>query len=223
MKSKGKIRSRKTPCQNTTVFLVDDHAMVREGLASFFDGHENITVVGQSGNGLRAVQQICKVQPDVAVVDIQMPGMNGLDACRKLASKASSVRILILTMHDDEQFIVEALSHGALGYLLKESAGECLEEAILTVAAGERYIGPGISPRVFQQASHGKHDPYKELTARELQVLKGVVESKTNRQIAAELGISASTVDTYRTRMMNKLDIHDQVSLARYYLKRNTL
>lgn len=221
MKAKRKTRVPQMPRNPITVYLADDHAMVREGLASLLRGHEGIEVVGQCGDGLKALRQICKIQPDVAVMDIRMPGMNGLDACRKLANKASSVRVLILTMYDDEQFIVEALSHGATGYLLKESAGEHLEEAILTVAAGERYIGPNISPRILQPEAQNKRDSYEELTDRELQVLQGVVKSKTNRQIAADLGISPRTVDTYRTRMMNKLDIHDQVSLARYYMKRN--
>lgn len=209
--------------RNITVFLVDDHAMVREGLASLFRNHDHITVVGQCGDGSQAVRQICRVSPDVAVVDIQMPGMNGLDACRKLAGKAPKVGVLILTMHDDEQFVIEALSLGARGYLLKESAGEHLEEAILAVASGKKYLGPGIPLRVLEEASRGYRDSYEELTEREREVLKGVVESKTNRQIASELGISPKTVDTYRTRLMNKLNIHDQVGLTKYYLKRNSL
>jgi two-component system response regulator NreC len=201
-----------------TVFLADDHAMVREGLASLLDQDGNFTIVGQCGNGLEVVQEVLNTKPDVVVLDIMMPGLNGLDICRELTRKAKSVAILMLSMCEDEQFVARALEYGASGYLLKDAVGEQLAEAIQAVAQGELYLGQGISRNVLNHLAEG--DPYESLTNRERQVLQCIAEGMTNRQIAERLGLAVKTVDTHRMRLMRKLDIHDQTALVKFAVRR---
>ena len=154
------------------VFLADDHAMVREGLASLLADSPEFDVVGQCGNGLEVVSKIQTCRPDVVVLDITMPGLNGLDICREVARKAPGAAVLILSMHDNEQFIARALEYGARGYLLKESAGDQLAEALRAVARGRRYLGPGIRQEALDRTGAAADDPYDLLTTRERQVLQ---------------------------------------------------
>lgn len=201
-----------------SVYLADDHAMVRDGLATLIADHGKFRIVGQCGDGLKVVDEVVSLQPDVAVVDISMPGLNGLDICREIVRKVDKIAVLILTMYEDEQFIATALENGASGYLMKTAAAEKFAEAILAVARGELYLSPGVSRNVLKR--FGRDDPYQSLTSRERQVLHMVVEGKTNRQIAAELNVAIKTVDTHRMRLMRKLNIHDQTSLVKYALKK---
>lgn len=209
--------------KSISVFLADDHVMVREGLAALVNREPGFTVVGQCGDGLLVVQRVKELKPDVVVLDIAMPGLNGLDVCRELSRKADAVGILILTMHDDEQFIARALENGASGYLLKESAAGQLAEALDTVARGQVYLGPGIPRSVLDRIGRSDGDPYDHLTTRERQVLQLITEGKTNRQIADELTLSIKTVDTHRSHLMRKLNIHDQTSLVKYALRRGII
>lgn len=202
-----------------TVYLVDDHAMVREGLASVLSRHSAVRVVGQCGDGTTALKEIQRLQPDVAIIDIGLPGLNGLDICRELTRSAGNVAILILTMHSDEQFVARAIREGAAGYVLKESAAEELAEAIERVAEGELYLGPGVPTGALGAAADGT-EPYDLLSTRERQVLHLVAEGKTNRDIAEKLNLSVKTVDTHRSRLMRKLKIHDQTSLVKYAVRR---
>ncbi len=134
----------------TDIYLADDHVMVREALASLVSKDSRFRVVGQTGDGLKVVEDVCTARPDVVVLDITMPGLNGLDVCRALNRRLRNLAVLILTMHDDEQFIARALEHGASGYLLKESAADELSEALARVARGELYLGPGIPRTVLE-------------------------------------------------------------------------
>jgi DNA-binding NarL/FixJ family response regulator len=202
------------------VFLADDHAMVREGLASLLAGSPEFEVVGQCGNGLEVMSKILKCMPDVVVLDIIMPGLNGLDICREIGRKAPAASVLILSVHDNEQFIVRALEYGAAGYLLKESAAEQLAEALRAVAHGRRYLGPGIKADVLDRAAGTDHDPYDLLSTRERQVLQLIAEGRTNRKIADDLGLSVKTVDTHRMRLMRKLNIHDQTTLVKFAIRK---
>jgi len=206
-----------------TVFLADDHVMVREGLAALIAKDPALVVVGQCGDGIKVVEQVVHLKPDVVVLDITLPGFNGLDVCRELAHAAADSAILILTMHDDEQFVARALEYGALGYLLKESAADRLTEAIRTVARGQTYLGPGIPADMLGRPARGQDDPYDNLTARERQVLQLIVEGKTNRKIAEHLSLSPKTVDTHRLHLMHKLNIHDQTSLVKYAIRRGVV
>jgi DNA-binding NarL/FixJ family response regulator len=202
------------------IFLADDHVMVREGLAALVARDPAIRVVGQCGDGLKVVEQVQQTCPDVVVLDITMPGLNGLDICRELTRKVKGVAVLMLTMHDDEQFIAGALEHGASGYLLKEAAAEQLSEALRRVARGELYLGPGIPRSALQRIGQPDEDPYNRLTTRERQVLQLIAEGKTGRQIARQLSLAPKTIDTHRTRLMHKLNIHDQTSLVKFALRR---
>lgn len=202
------------------IFLADDHVMVCEGLAALVAKDSGIQVVGQCANGLEVVPKVEETRPDVVVLDISMPGLNGLDVCRELTRKMKNVAVLILTMHDDEQFVAIAMEHGASGYLLKESAGEQLAEAVRQVARGELFFGPGISRSAMQKIGHAEAEPYDRLTTRERQVLQSIAEGQTNREIAEQLGLAVKTVDTHRTRLMRKLNIHDQTSLVKFALRK---
>lgn len=202
-----------------SIFLADDHTMVREGLAALVSKEPDFSVVGQCGEGLEVLSQILKVCPDVVVLDIMMPGLNGLDICRELTKKAKRVSVLILSMYEDEQFIARALEYGASGYLLKESAAQQLADAIRAVSRGELFLGPGIPRTVLDHMTEGG-DPYETLTTRERQVLQCVAEGKTNRQIAEQLGLAVKTIDTHRMWLMRKLNIHDQTNLVKFAVRR---
>ncbi|MBI5724955.1 MAG: response regulator transcription factor [Planctomycetes bacterium] len=205
---------------NIRVFLADDHAMVREGLAAFLAKDLAIAIVGQCGDGLKIVEEAAKVQPDVIVLDISLPRLNGLDVCRDLTRKLRDAAVLILSMHDDEQMIATALEYGAVGYYLKESPAEQVLDAIHRVAAGEFCLGPGISRSVIDRIGKGEGDLYETLSSRERQVLQMIAEGKTNREIAQTLGLAIKTVDTHRTRLMRKLDIHNQTDLVKFVLRK---
>jgi len=203
------------------LFLADDHTLVREGIAALIEREQDMCVVGQCGDGLKVVQEVLRTKPDVVVLDLAMPGLNGTDICRQLSRKAKKTPVLILTMYADEEFIVRALENGAAGYLIKEAASDQLAEAVRTVARGDLYLGPGVPRNVLSRlASGNKTDPYNKLTPRERQVLQLIAEGKTNRNIAEVLGLSVKTVDTHRAHLMRKLGIHDQTTLVKYALRR---
>ena len=206
-----------------SVYIADDHVMLREGLAALIAREGDIRIVGQTGNGLAVLAEVSALNPDVAVIDIGMPGLNGLDVCRELTRSVKSTAVLVLTMESDEEFIVSALENGAAGYLTKEAASQLFCEAIRAVARGELYLGPGISRSVLGRLGRRGVDPYDELTTRERQVLHMIVESKTNRDIAQALGVAVKTVDTHRTHLMRKLDIHDQTSLVKFAIRRGLI
>ena len=206
--------------QAISVFLADDHTVVRQALAEMIDKDAHFHVVGQCGDGLRVAQEVLGVKPDVLVLDVAMPGLNGLDICRELSRRMRDLAVLMLSMHDEEEFVARALENGASGYLLKEADNHQLIEALSTVARGEVYLAPGISRKVLQRIGHSADDPYQSLTTRERQVLHLIAEGKTNREVARSLDLAVKTVDTHRTRLMKKLDIHDQTSLVKYALRK---
>jgi DNA-binding NarL/FixJ family response regulator len=205
------------------VLLVDDHTMVREGLASLLSKDPQVDVVGQIGEGLKVVEEVRRTRPDVVVLDIAMPGLNGLDICRQLTRKFRQTAVLILTMHDDAEFVARALEYGASGYLLKEAAGDQLTMAVRAVARGEFYLGPGISKNALLRIGHSGDDPYERLTPRERQVFQLIAEGKTSREISEVLKVAVKTIDTHRAHLMRKLDIHDRTSLVKYALRRGTV
>ncbi|MFB3890817.1 MAG: response regulator [Phycisphaerae bacterium] len=206
--------------QPIAVFLADDHEMVREGLAALFAKDSSFRVVGQCGDGLKIVDEVQQTHPNVVVLDITLPGMNGVDVCRELVRKAKGTAVLILSMHKDEEFVATAIESGASGYLVKDSASGELTEAVRRVARGELYLGPGIGRSVLQRLGQGGDGPYKSLTTRERQVLKMIAEGRTNREIAEQLNLAVKTVDTHRTRLMRKLNIHDQTTLVKFALRK---
>jgi len=203
------------------LFLADDHTLVRQGIAAIISQAEDMEVVGECGDGLKVTEQVLQAKPDVLILDLTMPGLNGLEICRQLSRKAKGTAILVVTMHADEEFIVRALENGASGYLIKDAAAEQLAEAVRTVARGDLYLGPGVPRAVLSRLTGGRDaDPYNRLTARERQVLQLIAEGKTNRDIAEMLKLSVKTVDTHRAHLMRKLDIHDQTTLVKYAIRR---
>jgi len=206
-----------------SIYLADDHGIVREGLVALLASEPDIRVVGQTGNGLSVVPEVAALRPTVAVVDIGMPGLNGLDICHDLTRKVEQTAVLILSMESNEEFVVTALKNGAAGYLTKDAASQQLCEAIRTVARGELYLAPGISTKVLTRLGNRGSDPYDTLTNRERQILQMIAESKTNRDIASTLGLAVKTVDTHRTRLMKKLDIHNQTSLVKFAIRRGII
>jgi len=202
------------------IFLADDHVIVREGLAALLAGDDELEIVGQCGDGLRVFEQVRESRPDVVVLDITMPGLNGLDICREIRNRLRDVKVLILSMHDDEEFIARALHNGAAGYLFKDGAAKQLREAVRTISGGGVYLGLGVPGSVLEQINGRAQDAYEKLTTRERQVLQLIAEGKTSRKIAEELSLAVKTVDTHRSRLMQKLHIHDQTSLVKYALRK---
>lgn len=209
------------------ILLADDHALVRQGLRALLEAEEKFKVVGEAGEGLEAIAKVEQLKPDVVILDLMMPILNGLEATRQLSKQYPHTKIIILSMYDDEGFVLEALRNGASGYVLKDSTSNDLILAIYEVIAGRHYLSPPLSDRAiaaYQQfAKTGAFDKYDTLTTREREVLQLTVEGKTNSEIANKLGISVRTAETHRSNLMNKLDIHLQADLIRYAIKRGII
>lgn len=200
------------------VILADDHELVRQGLKLLLE-REGFSVVGEAANGQVAVDLASKVCPDVAVLDIGMPILNGLDAARGVQKVSPKAKTILLTRHDEEQYVTEALRAGIKGYVLKNQAATDLVGAIRQVHRGEIYLSPSISRTVaeaFLSRTGSSPDP---LTHRERQVLQLIGEGKSSKEVSNLLGISVKTVESHRTRLMRKLDIHDVASLVRYAIR----
>ncbi len=200
------------------VLLADDHELVRQGLKLLLE-REGFNVVGEASEGQMAVQMVLRVCPDVAIFDIGMPLLNGLDAARELRRTSPKTKTILLTRHDENQYVTEALRAGVKGYVLKNQESADLVHAIRQVSRGEIYLSPSIS-RIVAEAFLSKTEPLPDpLTSRERQVLQLIAEGKSSKEVAALLGISIKTAETHRTRLMQKLDIHDVASLVRYAIR----
>jgi DNA-binding NarL/FixJ family response regulator len=202
------------------VLLVDDHQMVLEGLAALVSRDPLIRVVGQCQDATKVLQSAEELRPHVVVLDIGMPGINGLDLCRELTRKLKQTAVLMLTMYDDQEFMKRALIHGASGYVVKGAPGQELLQAIHAVASGGRHLPAGVPADLAESAVSLEEDPYDLLTSRERQVFQMIAEGRKTRQIAEELHVAVKTVDAHRTRMMRKLGIHNVGDLVKLALKR---
>jgi DNA-binding NarL/FixJ family response regulator len=207
-----------------TVFLADDHAVVRDGLRVLLEAQRDISVVGDAANGREAVRQAARLRPDVVVMDIAMPELNGIEAAREIGEVCPSTQIIILSMHSTLEHIFRALQAGACGYLLKESAGIEVVNAVRAVHAGHRYLSQKISDKLVDnyvsqhQAAEAK-SPLERLSPREREVLQLVVEGKSSLEIADILCLSFKTVETYRSRLMHKLGVSDLPSLVKFAIQ----
>lgn len=203
-----------------TVILAEDHLIVREGLRNLLEGDEDFIILAEAKTGREAVEQVARLQPDVVVMDIAMPLLNGLDACRQLMLANTASRILILSAHGDDAYVESALEAGASGFTLKQATGSELAHAIREVHAGRRFFSEAIRRRYrsLQNADPGQNTPRKRpaLTPREAEVLQLIAEGKANKETADELGISIKTVEKHRANLMCKLNIHDTASLTRH-------
>lgn len=207
-----------------TVFLVDDHAVVRDGLRLLLEAQDNIKVIGDAANGREAVQQVEQLHPDVVVMDIAMPELNGIEATRQIREACPSAQVIVLSMHATTEHIFRALQAGARGYLLKESAGVEVINAVRTVHAGHRYLSQKISDKVVdnyvrQREAAETTIPLARLSPRERQILQLVVEGESSAEIASALSLSRKTVETYRSRLMRKLGISDLPSLVKFAIR----
>ena len=209
--------------QKITTMLVDDHTLIRQGLRVLLEAEDDIVVVGEAQDGRQAVEMALRLRPDVVVMDIAMPLLNGLEATRQILDAAPKTRVLILSAHSDEEYVERVIGLGAAGYVLKQSSLEDLATAIRTARAGKLYVSPSISLHRRGDAggvtSLRRRSPAPtpmQLTSREAEVLQLVAEGKANKQTAAELRISIKTVEKHRQHLMTKLDIHDVAGLVRY-------
>ena len=197
------------------VLLADDHVLVREGLRAVLAREPDLQLVGEAGDGREALRVAETARPDVAVLDLAMPLLNGLDAARQLAAWDRGPRTILITMHTEDHYVLDALRAGVRGYVLKKQAAADLVRAIREVAAGRVYLSPGVGAAVAEAIRAGGPLPEERLTSREREVLQLVAEGKTTKEIAAILNVSVKTADTHRTRLMQKLDIHDIAGLTR--------
>jgi len=214
----------------TTIILAEDHHIVRQGLRALLEAEPDIQIVGEAANGLEAAQLAESRQPDVMIVDLMMPGLNGLEVTRQVAQRSPHTQVIILSAFENEAYVTEALGSGAAGYVLKKSSAADLVQAVREVVAGRRYLSPSLSERAIeayvryvQQVRDSDLDPYKTLTPREREVLHLAAEGHTNAEIAERLSISPRTVETHRANMMRKLGLRTSTDLIRYAMQRGIL
>jgi len=206
------------------VFLADDHTIIRDGLRLILESQGDITVVGEAANGRQAVHEVKKLCPDIVIMDIAMPELNGIDATMQITETCPSTHVIILSVFDTTEYIFEALKAGAKGYILKESAGEEVVKAIHKVYSGLHYLSQEISETMVadyirHRGYNKEKSPLESLSKREREILQLVVEGKTSIEISNILFISSKTVDTYRSRIMQKLGVKDLPSLVRFAIK----
>ncbi|HXF10834.1 MAG TPA: response regulator transcription factor [Desulfuromonadaceae bacterium] len=205
-----------------TVLLAEDHSIVREGLRTLLQAEPDLEVVSEAASGRQAVELVGKFHPDVVVMDIAMPLLNGIGATRQILKLAPRTRVLILSAHSDDAYVEQVVALGAAGYLIKQTAAHVLPKAIREVQKGNAFFSPSISKRLDyrNQKSPTGHGVLKtkavRLTSRELEVLQLIAEGKANKQTASELGVGLKTVEKHREHIMDKLDIHDTAGLTRY-------
>ena len=206
---------------SVSVFLVDDHSVVRDGLSVLLETQQDLRVVGSSSGGRRTIQQIVHLRPDVVVMDIAMPEMNGIEATAQIHDASTTTRVLILSMYSSVEHIFRAFQAGAQGYLLKESAGAELVEAIRAMHDGRRYLSQKIAGTVIEDyiRSRDLASPLDKLSRRERQLMQLIAEGRSNAEAAALLFLSQKTVETYRSRMMQKLGIGDIASLVKFAIQ----
>jgi len=205
------------------VLLADDHVLVREGLRALLAKEADIQVVAEAGDGREAIRSAGETRPDVAALDLSMPLLNGLEAARQMAAWDRPPRVILLTVHAEDRYVLEAIRAGVRGYVLKKQAAADLVRAIREVSGGGVYLSPGISAAVVEAVRSPQAPTEEPLTAREREVLQLVAEGKTTKEIAVLLGISVKTADAHRTRLMQKLDIHDIAGLTRYAIRQGII
>jgi DNA-binding NarL/FixJ family response regulator len=207
------------------VLIVDDHAILRDGIRSLLDRQEGIGVVGEASNGCEALARIEELQPDIVLMDVAMPVMDGLEATRRVKEEHPEIKVLILTQHDSQEYVAPLLQAGASGYVLKRSGGREVVTAIRQVYEEGAFLEPGVARHVLRHyaASEDEKEDRPSLTERERQVLELVVEGKSNKEIARALVISPKTVSVHRSNIMGKLGVHNSAELVRYVIEHNLL
>lgn len=211
----------------TTIVLADDHALIRAGLRAVLDGEPDCSVIGETADGREAVALVARLQPDVLIVDLMLPGLGGLEVIRQVSEHVPQTRIVVLSMHANESYVLAALRNGAAAYVLKDASSTEIIEAIRTVVASRHYLSPPLSQYALeayvQKAKGAPLDPYETLTGREREVLHLAAQGESTAAIAARLGLSPRTVETHRTNLMHKLGLRSQTDLIRYALQRGII
>ena len=211
----------------TTIVLAEDHHIVRQGLKALLGGEKDFKLLGEAADGLKAVALVESCKPDVLVLDLMIPRLHGLEVIRRIRSEHAATRVIVLSMHSDEPYVVEALRSGALGYVLKDCTASNLAEAISSVAAGKRYLSPVLAERAmeafFQNPAQPGLDPYDTLTGRERLVLQLAAEGLNNPDIAKKLFISPRTAESHRANLMRKLSLRSQTDLVRYAIRKKII
>ncbi len=211
------------------VLLADDHTVVRQGLRVLLEAAEDIKVVAEAENGRQAVQMAVKFQPDVAIIDVAMPLLNGLEATRQITREVPGTKVLILSSYSDDEYVQQLIEEGATGYLVKQTAANDLVKAIREAQKGNAFFSPSVSKRLLDQCREAfvRGGPVRRrstrLTTREAEVLQLIAEGQANKQIAAELNISIKTVEKHRQQVMNKLNIHDVAGLTRHAIAKGII
>jgi two-component system response regulator NreC len=210
------------------ILLADDHTILRAGLKMMLNAQPDMEVIGEAQDGRQALHEAQRLQPDVILMDITMPDMNGIEATKQIKRAQPEIKVLILTMHEHDEYIFQALRAGASGYMLKEAADTELITALHVVQSGQFYLSPAAQSVMvgdyLQRVRTGEEkDSYSSLTEREREILKLVAEGYTNNQIAERLVISPKTVDTHRTHIMDKLNLHSRAELVKYAMRRGLL
>jgi DNA-binding NarL/FixJ family response regulator len=208
--------------KSTRVLLVDDHALVRAGFQALLQRLEDVEIVAQAGDGNDALRLIEAHRPDVVLLDIAMPGLNGLEVAATVAQKFPDVRVIMLSMYANEEYVLQALRAGAAGYLLKDADADELELAVRAVARGETYLSPPVSKTIiddYVRRVGGEPQPFDWLTPRQREVLRLIASGYTTKEIAQSLHISIKTTETHRAQLMKELDIHDIAGLVRYAIR----
>lgn len=210
------------------ILLADDHAILRDGIRALLSDETDLNVVGEAENGRQALEQARALRPDIVIMDIGMPLLSGLEATTQIRRDVPEARVLILTMHQNEEYLAHVLAAGASGYVLKDVAGRELVSAIRQVAGGEPFFSPSMTKTLTSLYLHSleaerTHDPYDDLTIREREVLQLVAEGFTNHQIAEMLKLSIKTVKTHRLHLMQKLDLHDRTELVKYAFQKGII
>jgi len=203
-----------------TVLLADDHAVVRQGLRAVLAAEEDIEVVGEAENGHQAVTLAKTIRPNVVIMDLAMPQLNGMEATRQILRSTRTTKVLVLSSYGDEECVSQMLEAGAVGYVIKHSAASDLSKAIREVSRGNGYFSPAIAKRLHDR-ERGGSGTVGGLTVREAEVLQLVAEGFSNKQAAKQLGISVKTIEKHRQQLMNKLNIHETAGLTRYAISRN--
>ena len=208
--------------------LADDHTLMRHGLRKILEERPEWEVIAEVGDGREAVKKCLALKPDVAVLDVAMPLLNGIDATQQIVRKVPETKVLVLSMYSDEAYVTRALQAGATGYMLKDSAGKDLLKGIASVAAGQAYFSPAIASLMLDDyvrrvAGSGVVDRYATLSEREREIFQLIAEARTNKEVAELLEISPATVETHRARILQKLDIHNTAELVLYAVRRGVI